>query len=87
MQNIGMGVAASSALALPSLGARSSVDSFDVSPNKSRIRQSASRWCYGKIPLEELCAKGAGLGLQGIDLLEENEWEVPRRYGLVCSMG
>jgi len=54
---------------------------------KGRIRQSVSRWCYEKIPLEELCEKGAAMGLKGIDLLNEDEWEVPRRYGLVCSMG
>jgi hydroxypyruvate isomerase len=54
---------------------------------KGRIRQSVSRWCYEKIPLEELCARGAEMGLKAIDLLNENEWEVPRRYGLVCSMG
>jgi hydroxypyruvate isomerase len=54
---------------------------------KSRFRQSASRWCYEKIPLEVLCAKGAAMGLEGIDLLNIEEWETPRQYGLVCSMG
>lgn len=57
-------------------------------PNrKGRIQQSASRWCYEAIPLEELCEKGAAMGLKAIDLLNEQDWEVPRRYGLVCSMG
>ena len=54
---------------------------------KGRIRQSVSRWCYEKMPLEELCEKGAAMGLKGIDLLSAEEWEVPGRYGLVCSMG
>jgi len=81
------GVAASSALAVPAVSARSVSGNAPLDSSKSRIRQSASRWCYGKIPLEELCAKGAEMGLRGIDLLEESEWEVPRRYGLVCSMG
>lgn len=27
------------------------------------------------------------MGLKAIDLLNEDEWEVPRRYGLICSMG
>ena len=39
------------------------------------------------IPLEKLCSYGAEIGLKGIDLLEVSEWEVPRRYGLICSMG
>jgi hydroxypyruvate isomerase len=56
-------------------------------PRKERIRQSASRWCYKQIPLNELCEKGAQMGLKAIDLLNEHEWEVPRRYGLICSMG
>lgn len=58
-----------------------------ITKRKGRIRQSVSRWCYEKIPLDELCEKGAAMGLRAIDLLNEDEWEVPRRYGLVCSMG
>src|ERR1700739_334959 len=54
---------------------------------KGRIRQSVSRWCYEKMPLEALCEKGVARGLKGIDLLSAEEWEVPGRYGLVCSMG
>jgi hydroxypyruvate isomerase len=54
---------------------------------KGRIRQSASRWCYEQIPLDDLCEKGAQMGLKAIDLLDEKEWEIPRRYGLICSMG
>lgn len=54
---------------------------------RGRIKQSVSRWCYEGFALEELCAKGAAMGLQAIDLLNEDEWEVPRRYGLICSMG
>jgi hydroxypyruvate isomerase len=54
---------------------------------KGRIRQSASRWCYQQLPLDELCEKGAQMGLKAIDLLDEKEWEIPRRYGLICSMG
>jgi len=54
---------------------------------KGLIRQSVSRWCYENMPLDELCEKGAAMGLKAIDLLTEDEWEVPGRYGLVCSMG
>ncbi len=56
-------------------------------PRKGRIRQSVSRWCYEQIPLDEFCAQAARMGLQAIDLLKPEEFEVPRRYGLVCSMG
>jgi hydroxypyruvate isomerase len=37
--------------------------------------------------LEDLCAFGAQIGLEGIDLLQPEEWDVPRRHGLICSMG
>jgi len=70
-----------------------SVPSFSSPPQsapvhrKGKIRQCASRWCYQEIPLENLCAYGAEIGLRGIDLLNPEEWQVPPRYGLICSMG
>ncbi len=54
---------------------------------KDRIHQSVSRWCYQKIPLDDLCVYSAHIGLKAIDLLQPEEWEIPRKYGLVCSMG
>jgi hydroxypyruvate isomerase len=54
---------------------------------KGHIRQSVSRWCYQKIPLDKFCAYAAEIGLQAIDLLNPDEFDVPPRYGLVCSMG
>lgn len=54
---------------------------------KNRIHQSACRWCYKEIPLDRLCAFAASIGMVGIDLLESDEWDVPRRYGLMCTMG
>ena len=56
-------------------------------PRKGRVKQSVCRWCYSQIPLEELCAKAAQMGLKAVDLLNPEEYEVPGRYGLVCSMG
>ena len=53
---------------------------------KGRIKQSVSRWCYKEIPLDKLCAYSAQIGCKGIDLLGPEEYEVPKRYGLVCSM-
>jgi len=63
--------------------------SKDTAPvrRKDRIHQSVSRWCYQKIPLDDLCAYAAHIGLKGIDLLQPDEFEVPRRYGLICTMG
>jgi hydroxypyruvate isomerase len=52
-----------------------------------RIRQSVSRWCYKEISLDRLCSYGAEIGLKGIDLLQPEEYELPGRYGLICTMG
>jgi len=54
---------------------------------KGQIKQSVSRWCYQKIPLDDLCVYAAQIGLKGVDLLGPEEYEVPGRHGLVCSMG
>jgi hydroxypyruvate isomerase len=54
---------------------------------KGNIRQSVSRWCYQKIPLDKLCAYAAEIGLKAIDLLNPDDFEVPARYGLACAMG
>ena len=56
-------------------------------PRKGRIHQSVSRWCYKDIPLDQLCQASAQMGLRGVDLLEISEWDVPRRYGFICTMG
>jgi hydroxypyruvate isomerase len=53
----------------------------------ARLKQSASRWCYGKIPLPDLCVAGKAMGLSGIDLLQRSDWNVVRDHGLTVSMG
>lgn len=59
----------------------------EVTAKKKRIRQSVCRWCYQKTPLEELCATAAQMGLDGVDLLQPEEYEIPRHHGLLCTMG
>ena len=51
-----------------------------------RMKHSISRWCYGKIPLDELCETAKGIGYNGIDLLDPGDWPVVKQHGLVCSM-
>jgi len=53
----------------------------------SRIKQSACRWCYKDMSVDQLCQLGAEVGLKGIDLLNVDEWDIPRKYGLICTMG
>ena len=53
---------------------------------KGRIKHSACRWCYGKIPLDDLCKAGKEMGLVAIDLLNPDEFDTVKKHGLVCSM-
>lgn len=76
-----------SGAAVASLPAASWAQGDATIKRKWNIKQSASRWCYQKIPLDQLCQYGAKIGLKAIDLLEMADWEIPRRYGLICSMG
>lgn len=78
-----LGAAGAAAAALPALAASGAAPAA----RRNRIHQSAARWCYAKIPLDDLCRAGAALGLAGIDLLGPDEWDVPRRHGLICTMG
>jgi len=55
-------------------------------PLKGRLKQSACRWCYSRLTLDQLCEAGKAIGLQGIDLLSENEWAICNKYGLTVSM-
>ena len=51
-----------------------------------RLHQSVCRWTLpGSLP--DICQRVHALGLQGIDLLHSDEWDVARAAGLTCSMG
>ncbi len=54
---------------------------------KGRIRQSVSQWCYEKMSIDQLAQFASQIGLRGVDLLKPEEYEIPRRYGLICTMG
>lgn len=54
---------------------------------KGRLKQSACRWCYRNIPLEDLAKFASEIGLKGIDLLNDpNDWPVVKKYGLIPTM-
>ena len=54
---------------------------------RGRLKQSVSRWCFGKMTLDELCVHAARIGYRGIDLLGPEDWPVVRKHGLVCALG
>ena len=52
-----------------------------------KTKHSTCKWCYGDIPLEELCERGQDIGLQSIELTTVNEWPTLKKYGMTCAMG
>ena len=77
-------IVGAAAMGIPSLPASSDTT---AAVRKGRIHQSVCQWCYPHTPLDQLAEYAAKLGLRGIDLLQPDEYEVPRRYGMVCTMG
>jgi hydroxypyruvate isomerase len=55
-------------------------------PAPGGLKQSVCRWCYGKVPLEDLCRQAAAMGYSSVELLGEKEWAVPARFGLDCAV-
>ena len=47
---------------------------------------SACRWCYQKIPLEDLAREAKRIGLSSIELLDPPDWPVVQKFGLTCAM-
>jgi hydroxypyruvate isomerase len=38
------------------------------------------------MPLEELCKHAAAMGIKSVELLGENEWSIPAKFGLTCAV-
>ena len=53
---------------------------------KGNINHSVCRWCYGSIPLEELCASVKKMGINAIDLVGPKDWPVLQKHGIYSSM-
>ena len=50
------------------------------------FRHSACRWCYQKMPLEDLAREGKRVGLESVELLDPSEWATVQKHGLTCAM-
>ena len=53
---------------------------------KGRIHHSVCKWCYPKVPIEDLCVFAKANGLTSIDLLGPADWPVIAKHGLTCAM-
>ncbi len=51
-----------------------------------KINHSVCRWCYDKIPLEDLCKAVVAMGMKSIELQGPEDWPTLKKYGLHCAM-
>jgi hydroxypyruvate isomerase len=53
---------------------------------KGRLKQSACKWCYGKLPFEMLCKELKKIGYQSVELLVPSEFPIAKSAGLTCAI-
>jgi hydroxypyruvate isomerase len=53
---------------------------------KGNINHSVCQWCYGFLPVEELCQVVKKIGFGAIDLMGPKDWPTLQKYGLYSSM-
>jgi hydroxypyruvate isomerase len=53
---------------------------------KGNINHSVCRWCYQRIPLEELCRASKEIGIRSVELQGPKEWPIIQKHGLTCAM-
>jgi hydroxypyruvate isomerase len=58
----------------------------NAAPLKGNIHHSVCRWCYGDIPLEDLCVAVNRIGFAAIDLVGPSDWPVLKKHGITSSM-
>ncbi len=76
------------------LGSTSLLSSFSTTGNqkdtklnlKGNINHSVCQWCYGFIPLEELCQAVKEIGFGAIDLIAPKDWPTLQKYEIFSSM-
>lgn len=52
----------------------------------SRINHSLCRWCYNRIPLEDLCLAAKEIGIPSIELVMPDDLSLLAKHGLTCAM-
>ena len=78
---------AAAATAVASLSQRlQAADESAGADLKGKINHSVCKWCYGKIPLEDLCQAGKKMGLRSIELLTIGDFPTLKKHGLACAM-
>ncbi len=74
-----LGVMAAGAVAVDS-AARA-----EMPEGQAKYKHSVCKWCY-QMSLEDLCKNAANMGIDSVELLDEKQWPVVKKYGLTCAM-
>jgi len=69
-----------------SLGAQIQAAEEAAGPD-SNFKHSVCHWCFGKIPLDEFAAEVKKIGIESVEILLPDQWEVVAKHGLQCAMG
>jgi len=67
--------------------AANTADAIEALEVKGDIRQSVSKWTFGNIPMDEFCKICKRIGMVGIDLVSENEWDIVNSNDMIVTMG
>lgn len=84
LQQIGAGTALLASVALPQT--MKAAEKNILTPSSGRINQSVCQWCYSKMPLEDLCAASAAMGIKSVELLQPADFATVKKHGLICAM-
>lgn len=71
---------------LPAAGLSIAAMTAQSNATSGKLKQSVCRWCYAKIPIEELAAASAKMGIESIDLVDPKEWDVVKKHGLKLTV-
>ena len=87
------GTAATMGLAAAGLGnVGLAADNSRRVATKGNINHSVCEWCFindcsvKPMTLEELCQVAAALGLKSVELVKPENWDLLKKYGLVCAI-
>lgn len=73
------------------LGLIPSIDSIhtyvkEKQPSTQTFKHSVCRWPYSGKTLEELCEAAVDIGIDSVELLNPEDFDTIKRYGLTCAM-
>lgn len=82
--SLGIGAVGISGMAMPFKDAVA--DTPPLLSLKGTINHSVCRWCFQSMPLGQFAEAAEEMGIEAIDLLRPEEWDVVVKAGLRCSL-